>query len=295
MTDEFVPVLEIPVKSAANVDRASLLSALSSIAADDSQFRFVLNDQTGDVLLAGIDELQLAQKIDALRRVSGAAISIGAPQIAFRETMMRRAEVAYTHKKQFGGGGEFAKVKLLLEPAGPESGYACQFRTSTTILPDEYVAGIKAGVETALGAGIVAGFPVIGVTATVVDGGFHELDSSAAAFAIAARGAVREALQAGDAVMLEPVMKLEVAMPEDCVERITNDLALRRAFVVSRDTREGHSVIVATVPATDMLGYAGSLRSMSGGRATYGVQFDHYAPVSPPDDPRFRPAAAMRA
>jgi elongation factor G len=295
MADEFVPVIEIPVKSAANIDRASLLSALSRLTADDVQFRFVLNDQTGDVLLAGIDELQLDQKIDALRRVPGAAISIGAPQIAFRETMMRRAEVAYTHKKLFGSAGEFAKVKLALEPAGPESGYACQFKTASAVLPDEYVAGIKAGVETALGAGIVAGFPVIGVAATVVDGGFHELDSSAAAFTIAARGAVREALQAGNAVVLEPVVKVEVVAPEDCVERIIGDLATRRAFVVSRDKREGQSVIVATVPATNMLGYAGSLRSMSGGRATYGVQFDHYAPVSPPDDPRFQPAAAMRA
>jgi elongation factor G len=295
MADEFVPVVEIPVKSAANVDRASLLSVLSNLAADDSQFRFALEDQTGDVLLVGIDELQLDQKIEALRRVRGAAISIDPPQIAFRETMMRRAEVAYTHKKLFGGAGEFAKVRLLLEPANPESGHACQFRTSDTVLPDEYVAGIKAGLEDAFAAGIVAGFPVIGVTATVVDGGFHELDSSAAAFAIAARGAVREALQAGDAVMLEPVMKADIVAPQDCVERIVSDLALRRAFVVSRDTREGHSVIVATVPATNMLGYAGSLRSMSGGRATYSVRFDHYAPVSPPDDPRFRPAAAMRA
>jgi elongation factor G len=293
--DEFVPVIEIPVKSAANVDRASLLSALSRLAADDVQFRFVLNDQTGDVLLAGIDELQLDQKIDVLRRVPGAAISIDPPQIAFRETLKRRAKVAYTHKKLFGGAGEFAKVMLVLEPAGPESGYACQFRTSTTILPDEYVAGIKAGLEGAFAAGTVAGFPVIGVTATVVDGGFHDLDSSAAAFAIAARGAARDAFQAGDAVMLEPVMKVEVVMPEDCVERIVGDLASRRAFVVSRDTREGRSAIVATVPATDMLGYAGSLRSMSGGRATYGVRFDHYAPVSPPDDPRFRPAVGMRA
>ena len=295
MADEFVPVVEIPVKSAANVDRASLLSALSRLAADDAQFRFVLNDQTGDVLLAGIDELQLEQKINALRRVPGIAISIDAPQIAFRETMMRRAEVAYTHKKLFGSAGEFAKVMLVLEPAGPESGYACQFKTASAVLPDEYVAGIKAGVERAFAAGIVAGFPVIGVTTTVVDGAFHELDSSAAAFAIAARGAVREALQAGDAVMLEPVMKVEVVTPEDCVAPVMADLTRRRADILDRDGRDRHSLIAATITATSLLGYANTLRSISVGRATYSVQFDHYAPVSPPDDPRFRPAAAMRA
>lgn len=294
MAEEFVPVIEIPVTSAANVDRALLMSALSSLAADDGQFRFALDNRSGDVLLVGIDEPQLEQKIDALRHVPGAAIRIGAPQIAFRETIMRRAEVAYVHKKQFGGGGEFAKVKLLLEPHGLESGYACQFKASGNVLPDEYISGIKAGVATALSAGIVAGFPVIGVTATVVDGGFHDIDSTAGTFAIAATAAVRDALQ-GNAVILEPVVKAEVVTPEDCVERIVGDLESRLAHILDRGIRDGRSLIVATVRATNLLGYAKALRSISGGRATYGVRFDHYAPVSPPDDPPFRPAVGMRA
>lgn len=295
MADAFVPVFQIPVRPEASTDRALLLSTLSALVADDPGCRFVADDQTGEVLLLGTDEPQLAQKIDHLRGVPGIDITTGAPQIVFRETITRRAEVNYVHKKQFGGAGEFAKVKLVLEPLSPESGYACVIETSGTILPDKYIHGARSGVERALSAGIVAGFPVIGVTATVVDGGFHEIDSTAAAFAIAACGAARDALQAGNAVVLEPVLKADILAPPDCVERIVADLAARRAHILDRADRDGGSLIVATVPATDLLGYATALRSMSGGRARYSVRFDRYAPVVPPDDPRFRPAAAMRA
>jgi elongation factor G len=292
--DEFVPVIEIEVELT-SVDRAALLSTLAKLAADDVQFRFLLEDDTRRVTLSGIDEGQLDRKIDALRRIPGARISVQPPTIAFRETTTRRFEIDSTHKKLTAGGGEFAKVKLVVEPPGPESGYACHIRTDGSNLPDEFAAGAQRGLERGLQSGIVAGFPVVGVTVTLADGGYHELDSSADIFAVAATAAVREALRKGGAVLLEPMMKIEVATPGDCAGQIVDDLALRRGRILVRGLRDGLSVIVANVPATNMLGYGSALRAMSGGRASYKSRFDSYEPVRPPDDPTFRPAIGLRA
>ena len=221
-------------------------------------------------------------------------MSLDPPRIAYRETVMRHVEVDYTHKKQRFGGGEYARVKLALDPPDPGSGYACQIMTAGAALPDEYVAGVRAGVERALRAGVVQGLPVVGVTATLLDGTYHDLDSNADAFAVAATGAMRSALQGGGSVLLEPVMKAEVVAPADCAGRIVDDLAARRGDILVRAINGSESVIVATVPAANLLGYANALRSMSGGRARYKVQFDHYLPVPPSDDPSFRPAVGMR-
>jgi elongation factor G len=290
--DEFVPVIAIAVGLIA-IDRAALVSTLDRLAADDVQFRFALEQET--VTLSGVDELQLARNIDALRQIPGARISVGPPAVAFRETITRRAEVEYAHKKLRFGGGEFAGVKLVLEPPGRDSGYACVIKTDVTHLPEKYIAGAKLGMERGLQFGIVAGFPVVGVVATLVDGKYHEVDSSADTFEIAATAAVRDVLRHGEPVVLEPVMKIEVVTPGDCARQIVEDLEGRRGHILARGVRDDLSVIVANLPATGMLGYARSLQAMSGGRADYTSRFDRYEAMSQPDDPRFRPAIGLRA
>ena len=297
MARDFVPIIEIAISLTAGTDRSVLRSTLAKLAADDDQFKFTDGENTDQMVLSGIDEIQLAQKIEDLRLAPGVAITIGPPQIAFRETITCRAEVHYTHKKQSFGAGEFASVKLILEPPSPDIGFACHVDIGgTSSLPSDYNDGIKAGIETALRHGIVQGFPVIGVTVRLIDGRYHDIDSSAVAFAIAAAAAVKEALAAGSPIIIEPVMKVNVLAPRDCIDRIIDDLKVRRGSILAREVRNGGLVLLtATAPAINLFGYMNTLRSISNERATYTVQFDHYAPLPGPEDPPFRPAVGMRA
>jgi elongation factor G len=220
-----------------------------------------------------------------------------APQIAYRETITRQVTVDYTHKKQSGGSGQFARVKILAEPLPPASGFMFENKVVGGSVPKQYVPDVEKGLRSVLGAGVVAGFPVVGLKVTLVDGAYHDVDSSAPAFEVAARAALREALQKGGPMLLEPIMKVEVVTPGEFTGAVIGDLNARRCGIQRQDMRGNANVIHAMAPLVDMFGYVGSLRSMSQGRATFTMQFDHYAPIPlPPDgDPPFRPAMAMRA
>jgi elongation factor G len=217
-------------------------------------------------------------------------------EVAYREKITRQVTVDYTHKKQSGGSGQFARVMIVAEPLPPASGFVFENKVVGGSVPKEYVPGVEKGLESVLGSGVVAGFPVVGLKVTLVDGAYHDVDSSALAFEIAARAALREALQKGDSVLLEPIMKVEVVTPEDYTGAVIGDLNARRGQIQGQDMRGAANVIHAIVSLANMLGYVNTLRSMSKGRATFTMQFDHYAPAPWPDgDPPFRPAIGMRA
>jgi elongation factor G len=290
-----VPVIEVEIEPTIAGDRAKLVSALSELAAADEQFRFTVDDATGRAKLAGIEEQQLDQKIESLRRSHGIERVVGPPQIAYRETIKQRVEVDYAHKMQRGGAGEFARVKLAVEPSPLGTSWLFRNRTSDDSLPSRYIAGIEKGVAGALAAGVLAGFPAIQLNVFLLDGVCHDLDSSPLAFEIAARAAVREAMHKAEPILLEPVMRVAIVTPEDHIGAILKDLVSRRGHIEDRgrDWRSART-IVATVPAANLLGYAASLRQMTQGHAGCAQRFDHYAPMPQPDDPPFRPAIAMR-
>jgi elongation factor G len=224
-------------------------------------------------------ELHLDIKIDILRRTYKVDANIGAPQVAYREKITRRAEIDYTHKKQTGGTGQFARVKIVVEPNEPGKGFEFESKVVGGSVPKEYIPGVEKGLNSVMGSGILAGFPVVDVKIQLVDGAFHEVDSSALAFEIASRSAMREALQKGHSVLLEPVMKVEVVTPEDYTGGVIGDLNSRRGQIQGQDMRGNANVINAMVPLANMFGYVNTLRSMSQGRATFTMQFDHYEEV----------------
>jgi elongation factor G len=218
------------------------------------------------------------------------------PQFAYRETITTQVTVDYTHKKQSGGSGQFARVMIVAEPLPPSSGFIFENKVVDGSVPTKYVPGVEKGLESMLGSGVLAGFPMVGLKVTLINGAYHDIDSSAHAFEIAARAALREALQKSGPVLLEPIMKVEVVTPGEFTGAVIGDLNSRRCGIQGQDMRGNANVIHAMVPLVDMFGYVDTLRSMSQGRATFTMQFDHYAPVALPDgDPPFRPAMAMRA
>ena len=233
--------------------------------------------------VAPLDErlrrLHLDIKIDILKRSYKVEANVGAPQVAYRETITRQTEVDYTHKKQTGGAGQFARVKIEVAPNAPGAGYEFENEVVGGSVPKEFVPGLEKGVEASLTAGVLAGFPVVDVKVALTDGAYHEVDSSALAFEIAARAAMREALQKGGSVLLEPIMKVEVVTPEHFMGDVIGDLNSRRGQIIGTDTRGNASVVNAMVPLANMFGYVSNLRSMSQGRATFTMQFDHYERV----------------
>jgi elongation factor G len=242
-----------------------------------------------------MDELHLDMKVDVLRHTYKVDVNIGALQVAFREKITKKAEVDYTHKKQTGDTGQFARVKFIVEPGEPGSGFVFESKVVGGAVPKEYIPGVEKGLNGVLGSGVVAGFPVVDVKVQLVDGAYHDVDSSALAFEIASRAAFRDALQKGKSVLLEPIMKVEVVTPENYTGSVIGDLNLRRGRIQGQDMRGNANVINAIVPLMNMFGYVNNLRAMSQGRATFTMQFDHYAAVyRPDDDPPFRPAIGMR-
>jgi len=227
--------------------------------------------------MKGMGELHLDILVDRLKREFKVEANIGAPQVAYRETLARRTEVDYTHKKQTGGTGQFARVKLVVEPNEPGAGFLFESKIVGGNVPKEYIPGVEKGLNSVLGSGVVAGFPVVDVKVQLVDGAYHEVDSSALAFEIASRAAFREALQKGRSVLLEPIMKVEVVTPEDYTGSVIGDLNSRRGQIQGQDMRGNANVVNAMVPLMNMFGYVNNLRSMSQGRATFTMQFDHYA------------------
>ncbi len=273
------PVIEIAIEPKSKADQEKLGVALQKLAAEDPSFRVSTDPESGQTILKGMGELHLDIKIDILKRTYKVDANVGAPQVAYREKITKPVTVDYTHKKQTGGSGQFARVKLVVEPNEPGAGYVFESQIVGGAVPKEYIPGVEKGLESVLGAGVLAGFPVVDLKVALVDGAYHEVDSSALAFEIAARAALREALQKGGSVLLEPIMKVEVVTPEEYTGSVIGDLNSRRGQIQGQDMRGNAVVINAMVPLANMFGYVNTLRSMSQGRATFTMQFDHYEQV----------------
>jgi elongation factor G len=271
------PVIEIAIEPKSKADQEKLGVALAKLAAEDPSFRVSTDHESGQTILKGMGELHLDIKVDILRRTYKVDANIGAPQVAFREKITKKAEVDYTHKKQTGGTGQFARVKFVVEPGEPGSGFVFESKVVGGAVPKEYIPGVEKGLNSVLGSGVVAGFPVVDVKVQLVDGAYHDVDSSALAFEIASRAAFRDALQKGKSVLLEPIMKVECVTPEDYTGSVIGDLNSRRGQIQGQDMRGNANVINAMVPLMNMFGYVNTLRSMSQGRATFSMSFDHYA------------------
>jgi elongation factor G len=252
---------------------------LARLAAEDPSFRVMTDQESGQTIMKGMGELHLDVLIDRMRREFRVEANIGAPQVAYRETVSHEAEVDYTHKKQSGGAGQFARVKLVIEPTGPGEGYSFESLIVGGTVPKEYVPGVEKGIKSVMDSGPLAGFPVIDFKVRLIDGAYHDVDSSVLAFEIAARAAMREGLKKAGAKLLEPMMKVEVITPEEYVGDVIGDLNSRRGMVQGTESRGVASAVNAFVPLANMFGYINNLRSMSSGRAQFTMQFDHYDPV----------------
>jgi elongation factor G len=271
------PVIEVAVEPKTKGDQEKLGVALNRLAQEDPSFRVSVDHESGQTIIKGMGELHLDIIIDRMRREFKVEANVGAPQVAFRETVSKRADVDYTHKKQTGGSGQFARVKMTIEPNEQGKGFEFENKVVGGNVPKEYIPGVAKGVQSVVESGVLAGFPMLDVKVTLTDGAYHDVDSSVMAFEIASRAAFREgALKAGPK-LLEPIMKVEVVTPEDYVGGIIGDLTSRRGQVRGQETRGNASVISAMVPLANMFGYVNNLRSMSQGRAQFTMQFDHYA------------------
>jgi elongation factor G len=273
------PVIEIAIEPKSKADQEKLGVALAKLVAEDPSFRVTTDQESGQTILKGMGELHLDIKVDILKRTYKVDANIGAPQVAYREKITKRVTVDYTHKKQTGGAGQFARVKIVAEPLPPAGGFVFENQVVGGTVPKEYIPGVEKGLESVLGSGVLAGFPVVDLKVALVDGAYHDVDSSALAFEIGARAALREALQKGSPVLLEPIMKVEVVTPEDYTGSVIGDLNSRRGQIQGQDMRGNANVINAMVPLANMFGYVSNLRSMSQGRATFTMQFDHYEQV----------------
>ena len=273
------PVIEIAIEPKSKADQEKLGVALAKLVAEDPSFRVHTDPESGQTILKGMGELHLDIKVDILRRTYKVDANIGAPQVAYRERISKPVTVDYTHKKQTGGTGQFAQVKINVEPLPAGTGFQFENEIVGGAVPKEYVPGVEKGLLSVLGAGILAGFPVVDLKVSLIDGRYHEVDSSALAFEIASRAALREALQKGGSVLLEPIMKVEVVTPEDYTGSVIGDLNSRRGQIQGQDMRGNANVINAMVPLANMFSYVNNLRSMSQGRANFTMQFDHYEQV----------------
>jgi elongation factor G len=273
------PVIEVAVEPKTKGDQEKLSVALHRLAQEDPSFRVSVDHESGQTLIKGMGELHLDIIVDRLRREFKVDANVGAPQVAYRETVSKRAEVDYTHKKQTGGSGQFARIKIVIEPNGQGAGYQFENKVVGGNVPKEYIPGVQKGVRSVVETGVLAGFPILDVKVTLIDGASHDVDSSVMAFEIAGRAAFREGAMKAALKLLEPIMKVEVVTPEDYVGGIIGDLTSRRGQVRGQETRGNAGVIGAMVPLANMFGYVSTLRSMSQGRAQFTMQFDHYAQV----------------
>jgi len=290
-------LIEMAIEPKAKADQEKFVVALAKFAAEDPLFLVATDQESGQTMIKGMSELHLDAKVDMLRRLHQVDVNVGGPQIAYLETITTRAEVDYTYKKQTYGVGQFARVKLIVEP---DKGFGFESKMVSGAVPADYIDGVERGLISLLDSGVVAGFPVVDVKVTLEDGAYHETDSSALTFEIAARGAFREALQKGGPVLLEPIMKVEVMTPADCVNSVIADLKSRGAVqaqdIRQQDMRGDTTVITAMARLAHMFGYLNSLRSMTEGRGNFTMRFERYAVVPRRDDnPPFPPAIGMRA
>ncbi len=273
------PVIEIAVEPKSKADQEKMGLALARLAAEDPSFRVETDFESGQTIMKGMGELHLDILVDRMRREFKVEANIGAPQVAYRETISREAEIDYTHKKQTGGTGQFARIKLIIAPTEPGEGYSFESKIVGGAVPKEYIPGVEKGIKSVMDSGPLAGFPVIDFKVALIDGAFHDVDSSVLAFEIAARAAMRDGLKKAGAKLLEPIMKVEVVTPEEYTGGIIGDLTSRRGMVQGQDSRGNANVITAMVPLANMFGYINNLRSMSSGRANFSMSFDHYDAV----------------
>ena len=273
------PVISIAIEPKTKGDQEKMGVALNRLAAEDPSFRVRSDEESGQTIISGMGELHLDILVDRMRREFSVEANVGAPQVAYRETITRVAEIDYTHKKQSGGSGQFARVKIIFEPNPDSEEFEFVSKIVGGNIPKEYIPGVEKGIQSVMDSGPVAGFPMLGVKATLYDGAYHDVDSSVLAFEIAARAAFREGAQKAGAKLLEPIMKVEVVTPEDYMGDVIGDLSSRRGQVAGTETRGIDHVVSAMVPLANMFKYVDSLRSMSQGRAQYTMTFDHYEQV----------------
>ncbi|KCV80772.1 elongation factor G [Actibacterium atlanticum] len=273
------PVIEIAVEPKTKADQEKMSQGLGRLAAEDPSFRVETDLESGQTIMKGMGELHLDILVDRLKREFKVEANIGAPQVAYRETISKGVEHTYTHKKQSGGSGQYAEVKMEIMPTEAGEGYSFESRIVGGAVPKEYIPGVEKGINSVMDSGPLAGFPVIDFKVALVDGKFHDVDSSVLAFEIAARMCMREGMKMGGAKLLEPIMKVEVITPEEYTGGIIGDLTSRRGQVSGQEPRGNAIAIDAFVPLANMFGYINNLRSMSSGRAQFTMQFDHYDPV----------------
>ena len=273
------PVIEIAIEPNSKADQEKMGIALNRLAQEDPSFRVKSDEESGQTIIAGMGELHLDILVDRMKREFKVEANVGQPQVAYRETITQKAEVDYTHKKQSGGSGQFARVKIEFEPMEAGGGFEFESKIVGGNVPKEYIPGVQKGIESVMGNGVIAGFPMVDIKATLLDGAYHDVDSSVLAFEIAARAAFREGAVKAKPVLLEPVMKVEVVTPDEFTGSVIGDLNSRRGQVQGQEMRGNATVVNAMVPLANMFGYINSLRSMSQGRAQYSMQFDHYAQV----------------
>jgi elongation factor G len=280
------PVIKVAVEPKTKGDQQKMSDALIRLAAEDPSFRFSRDEETGQTIIEGMGELHLEIIVDRMKREFAVEANVGAPQVSYREAITQTAEIDYTHKKQSGGSGQFARIKLIFEPKefSDEEG-AMDFEFASNIkggvVPKEYIPGVAKGIKSVLGQGVVAGFPVLGMKATLVDGAYHDVDSSVMAFEIAGRAATREGLRRAKARLMEPLMQVDVSTPEDYMGDILGDINSRRGLVGDLGERGNVKTISAQVPLANMFQYVSTLRSMSKGRANYSMKLANYDFVPP--------------
>ena len=273
------PVIEIAVEPTTKGDQEKMSAGLARLAAEDPSFRVETDIESGQTIMKGMGELHLDILVDRLKREFKVEANIGAPQVAYRETISHEVEHTYTHKKQSGGSGQYAEVKLVITPTEPGEGYSFESKIVGGAVPKEYIPGVEKGIRSVMDSGPLAGFPVIDFKVSLIDGKFHDVDSSVLAFEIAARMGMREGMRKAGAKLLEPIMKVEVITPDEYTGGIIGDLTSRRGQVQGQDSRGNAIAIDAFVPLANMFGYINTLRSMSSGRAQFSMQFDHYEAV----------------
>jgi elongation factor G len=273
------PVIEIAVEPKTKGDQEKMGQALARLATEDPSFRVSVDHESGQTVIKGMGELHLEIIVDRMKREFKVDANVGAPQVAYRETITRVSEIDYTHKKQTGGSGQFARVKIRFEPQEPGFGFEFKSAVVGGNVPKEYIPGVEKGIKGSLDNGVLAGFPVIDFRAVLYDGAYHDVDSSVLAFEIAARAAFKEGIMKAAPKLLEPVMKVEVVTPRDYMGDVIGDLNSRRGRITGQDQRGNAEVINAMVPLANMFGYVNTLRSMSQGRAQYTMHFDHYEQV----------------
>ncbi|MEU2202009.1 elongation factor G [Isoptericola sp. NPDC019482] len=276
------PVIDVAIEPKTKADQEKLSTAIQKLAQEDPTFRVKLDEETGQTVIGGMGELHLDILVDRMRREFKVEANVGKPQVAYRETIRRTAEkIDYTHKKQTGGSGQFAKVQVTFEPLETAEGELYEFANAVTggRIPREYIPSVDAGIQSAMQQGVLAGFPVVGVKATLLDGAYHDVDSSEMAFKIAGSMVFKEGIKRADPVILEPVMAVEVRTPEEYMGDVIGDINSRRGMIQSMEDATGVKVVRAQVPLSEMFGYIGDLRSKTQGRAVYSMQFDSYAEV----------------